>query len=103
MDIKTKVVYLEKFANAHIGKILILILIVMGESNSHFLIELLPHIIYMIETIPKDVPILYKKNNYVDIFLNYLNDIGFVDKKRFIPTVRGNIYFGKEIYISSEW
>jgi hypothetical protein len=88
------VIYIDKAINAHI---------VYGSAHSHFVIELLPHIIYMIQSLPKDIPILYIKTKYCDMFLKYLEELGYLNFKRFVPTLRHKTYYVKELYISSEW
>ncbi len=57
----------------------------------------------MIEVLPKNIPILYTQTNYVDIFMNYLVEIGYIEKSRLLPSKKNQHYFIKNLYLSSEY
>ena len=74
-------------------------------AYGHFPHETLPRLVWLLEVLPQDVPILVSRTSFVDKFLHYLESIGkLTNMDRIIPYDSKKIYYAKQgVYFANEY
>jgi hypothetical protein len=72
-------------------------------THSHLPLEFLPRFLYLIEVLPKDIPVLGSTKGFAGQYFKYMIDMKILDPKRIIEFNPSEYVFGKEVYFSRDY
>ena len=82
---------------------LISIVQVYQYANSHFMIEVLPHFLYLLEVLPKDIPVLFSNSSIVWQMCRHLSTLGLLDLSRMVLVDPKVHPFANELYFAQTY
>eukprot|EP01080_Neovahlkampfia_damariscottae_P005561 gene5561-9379_t len=72
-------------------------------THSHLPLEFLPRLLYLLEVLPKDIPVIGSTKGFAGQYFKYMVDMKILDPKRIIEFNPAEYVFGKEVYFSREY
>jgi hypothetical protein len=87
---------------SHVHDRVLVVLGVYSNGNSHFIIEILPNLLYLLEVLGKNftATVLYRPRSIVNQMMDHLSSIGLLNNIRLVPMGAGSTHFAHEAYFA---